>query len=184
MKKAIQKYFEKLKDYPLYYVNEDFSDVSSEIKREFDKGTYLIERTTKTDISIFEKEFGYELPKEIKEYINLFWHPCISGYYNTREAVVLFPVLKKEGNSGNDLLFYKNGLIAMAENWSKIGGSNEFIPIGWLGHSGSYVLYDVKSNKIFLENTDIDGQAEIEPIANSLKELIDNLQITMQVKTE
>ena len=43
--------------------------------------------------------------------INLFWHPCIRGYCNTKESIVLFSVLKKQGDSSDDILFYKNSLI-------------------------------------------------------------------------
>lgn len=104
-----------------------------------------VERNNKTDVSIFEKEFGYKLPIEIVSYINIFWHPCISGYCNTKEAIVLFSVLMNEGDTSDDLLFYKNGLITMSREWREIGG---------------------------------DIQRYI-PIANSLKELINNMDIRM-----
>ena len=55
----------------------------------------------------------------------------------------------------------------------------KFIPIGWLGYSGGYVLYEVSSHNIFLENMDIDGEVEDKPIANSLKELINNMNVIM-----
>ena len=55
----------------------------------------------------------------------------------------------------------------------------KFIPIGWLGYSGGYVLYEVSSHNIFLENMDIDGKVEDKPIANSLKELINNMNVVM-----
>ena len=51
--------------------------------------------------------------------------------------------------------------------------------IGWLGYSGGYVLYEVSSHNIFLENLDIDGEVEDKPIANSLKELINNMNVIM-----
>lgn len=126
---------------------------------------------------MFEKEFGYKLPLEIVSYINIFWHPYISGYSNVHECIVLFSVLKRKGDSGDDLLFYKNGLITMAREWAEIGDIQEYIPIGWLGYSGGYILYEVKSNHIFLEHMDIDGAVDNKPIAASLKELIDNLQL-------
>lgn len=55
----------------------------------------------------------------------------------------------------------------------------KFIPIGWLGYSGGYVLYEVSSHNIFLENMDVDGEVEDKPIANSLKELINNMNVLM-----
>lgn len=177
MKKAIQNYFERVKEPLDYYANEDFSKVSTELKNKIDNDELLIERRDQTDLSVFEKEFGYKLPSEIEDYINLFWHPCVSGYYNTKEAVVLFSVLKEEGDSSNDILFYKNGLITMAKAWEEIGDIQKFIPIGWLGHSGGYVLYEVSSNNVYLENMDVDGEVEEKPIAHSLKELINGLYL-------
>ena len=50
MRETIHNYFEKTKQYLNYYTNEDFSTVCEDIK------------------------------KEIIDYINLFWHPCIRGY--------------------------------------------------------------------------------------------------------
>lgn len=46
------------------------------------------------------------------------------------ESIVLFSVLKKEGDSGDDILFYKNSLISMAEDWEEMGDIKKFIPIG------------------------------------------------------
>lgn len=66
MRETIQNYFEKTKQYPNYYSNEDFSTICDGIK------------------------------KEIDDYINLFWHPCIRGYCNTKESIVLFSVLKRK----------------------------------------------------------------------------------------
>lgn len=152
MRETIQNYFEKTKQYPNYYSNEDFSTICDGIK------------------------------KEIDDYINLFWHPCISGYCNTKESIVLFSVLKKEGDSSDEILFYENSLISMAKNWEKMGDIKKFIPIGWLGYSGGYVLYEVSSHNIFLENMDIDGEVEDKPIANSLKELINNMNVNPNVR--
>ena len=104
MKMAIQNYFERVKEHPDYYANEDFSKVSTEFKNKIDNDEFLIERRDQTDLSVFEKEFGYKLPSEIEEYINLFWHPYISGCYNTKEAIVLFSVLKEEGDSVDNII--------------------------------------------------------------------------------
>lgn len=177
MRLVMHNYFEKMKEYPDHYANEDFSAICKDIKEEIDAGIFLVERKDKTDLSVFEKEYGYALPTEIEEYINLFWHPCISGYCNTKESIVLFSVLKKAGDTSDDILFYENSLITMSKEWRKIGDVQKFIPIGWLGYSGGYVLYEVSSHNIFLENMDIDGEIEEKAIANSLKELIDNMDI-------
>lgn len=119
MRETIQNYFEKTKQYPNYYSNEDFSTICDGIKKEMD------------------------------DYINLFWHPCIRGYCNTKESIVLFPVLKKEGGSSDEILFYENSLISMAKDW---------------------------------EEMDIDGEVEDKPIANSLKELINNMNVNPNIR--
>lgn len=177
MKTAIIKYFEKLTKYPDYYKEENLSKISNEIKNQFCKGKFLIERKDESDISLFEKEFGYKLPTEIVSYINIFWHPWISGYYNTKQAIVLFSVMNNEGDSSDDVLFYENGLFKMAREWKKIGDIKKYIPIGWLANSGTYVLYEVKNSNILIENEDIDGEVGEKPIASSLKELISNMEI-------
>ena len=180
MRETIQNYFEKTKQYPDYYSNEDFSTICDDIKKEIDAGVFLVKRRDETDLSVFEEKYGYALPTEINDYINLFWHPCIRGYYNTKESIVLFSVLKKEGDSGDDILFYKNSLISMAEDWKEIGNIKKFIPIGWIGYFGGYILYEVSSHNIFLENMVIDGEVEDKPIANSLKELINNMNVVVK----
>lgn len=177
MRETIQNYFEKTKQYPNYYTNEDFSTVCEDIKKEIDEGVFLVKRKDKTDLSVFEEKYGYTLPAEINDYINLFWNPCIRGYCNTKESIVLFSVLKMEGDSSDDILFYKNNLISMAEDWEEMGDIKKFIPIGWLGYSGGYVLYEVSSHNIFLENMDVDGEVDDKPIAQSLKELINNIAV-------
>jgi hypothetical protein len=63
-----------------------------------------------------------------------------------------------------------------------MGDIKKFIPIGWLGYSGGYVLYEVSSHNIFLGNMDIDGEVEDKPIANSLKELINNMNVNPNIR--
>lgn len=90
--------------------------------------------------------------------------------------------MKKEGDSSDEILFYENSLISMAKDWEEIGDIKKFIPIGWLGYSGGYVLYEVSSHNIFLENMDVDGEVEDKPIANSLKELINNMNVNPNIR--
>lgn len=85
--------------------------------------------------------------------------------------------MKLEGDSSDDILFYKNNSISMAEDWEEMGDIKKFIPIGWLGYSGGYVLYEVSSHNIFLENMDVDGEVDDKSIAQSLKELINNIAV-------
>ncbi len=181
MRKEITKYFEKNnKSFSYYYDSEDFSNLDKDIKCFFKRyGILPKERKDKTDISLFKEEFGYQLPDEIAKYINIFWHPSIFGYLFDSECIVLFSVLKKEGDSCNEVLFYKNGLMDMARNWVEVGDINKYIPIGWLSYSGTYVLYEVSTGKIFLEDreAEVDGLIEEKPIAESMSKLIDNLKL-------
>lgn len=66
-----------------------------------------------------------------------------------KESIVLFSVLKKEGDSSDDILFYENSLISMAKDW---------------------------------ENMYVDGEVEDKPIANSLKELINNMNVNPNIR--
>ena len=46
MRETIQNYFEKTKQYPKQYSNEDFSTICDGIKKEIDKGVFLVKRNT------------------------------------------------------------------------------------------------------------------------------------------
>ena len=140
MRETIQNYFEKTKQYPNYYSNEDFSIICDDIKKEIDAGVFFVKRKDETDLSVFEEKYGYTLPTEINDY---------RGYCNTKESIVLFSVLKKEGDSSDDILFYENSLISMAKDW---------------------------------ENMYVDGEVEDKPIANSLKELINNMNVNPNIR--
>lgn len=61
------------------------------LKKGIDKGVFLVKRKDETDLSVFEEKYGYTLPTEINDYINLFWHPCIRGYCNTKELLYYSP---------------------------------------------------------------------------------------------
>lgn len=56
MRETIQNYFEKAKQYPNYYSNEDFSTICDGIKKEIDKGVFLVKRKDETDLSVFEEK--------------------------------------------------------------------------------------------------------------------------------
>ena len=55
MRETIQNYFEKTKQYPDYYSNEDFSTICDDIKKEIDAGVFLVKRRDETDLSVFEE---------------------------------------------------------------------------------------------------------------------------------
>ena len=59
MRECIKNYFKEIKNYPNYYNNEKFDTICNEIKKNIDEGIFLVEREEKTDLSVFEKEFGY-----------------------------------------------------------------------------------------------------------------------------
>jgi hypothetical protein len=177
MEEAIKNYFIKMKNYPDYYNNDDFSDVCEDILIYLKQKKYMIDRKENTSVELLEKELGYKLPTEIEIYINYCWHPSICGYYGSSECIVLFPVLKKQGDSSDDILKYQDGILTMVKEWEKNGCVNKYIPIGWLGYSGSFVLYEINTCHIYLEDYDVDGKVLEQPIANSLKELIMNLKI-------
>ena len=44
MRETIQNYFEKTKQYPNYYSNEDFSIICDDIKKEIDAGVFFVKR--------------------------------------------------------------------------------------------------------------------------------------------
>lgn len=52
-----------------------------------------------------------------------------------------------------------------------------YLPIGWTGYSGTYILYELSTGGIFEEDMDNVGIPAKEPFANSLKELIRDLSL-------
>ena len=72
-----------------------------------------------------------------------------------------------------------SGEITLSREWQKIGDIKKFIPIGWLNYSGGFVLYEISTGKIYIEDTnaDIEGVVYHKSISNSLKYLIEHLQI-------
>ena len=87
---------------------------------------FLVPRTAKTDTVPFRERFGFRLPDDIADYINLFWHTSIygaydcfkqiengDGYYKFDEELVLFPVLKHNGGSDDDVLFQESGVSSL-----------------------------------------------------------------------
>ena len=70
MRETIQNYFEKTKQYPKQYSNEDFSTICDGIKKEIDKGVFLVKRKDETDLSVFEEKYGY-------------------NYYETKQGLIM-----------------------------------------------------------------------------------------------
>ena len=200
MKEALLNYREKTLKRGQFWLRDDFLDVIPEMQEEF-KRNFLIPRTTKTDFSPFRDRFGYELPDEIKEYMSLYWHPCIDGcydcmqqnekgYHEFDDSIVLFSVMKRNNESDDDVLFQKYGIINLTEEWLKsckeaaerrpqltkyAEEAFDYIPIGWSYYYAYEILFRRSTKKIHLQVYDGNRFVGEEPIANSLPELINGL---------
>ncbi len=187
MKNTIEDYYKRVREEaPDLFKSEGkmHDGVSDDISGVFGNGLYPVLRNIKGDFGQFVKEFGFELPQEIKDYMSIFWHTYIIGYireYRLGE-LVLFPVLKFE-NDSEDVLLYKNGVIELTKKWYDISSEKDYVVIGWLGYSGGFVLYNLENNKIYLEDVNADEEGVVckEPVAGSLKELIGKLSLTADV---
>lgn len=188
MKNTIENYYKRVREEaPDLFKNESelHSRVCLDISMQFGNGYYPVSCTEMIDFEPFIAEFGFELPDEIKDYMCFYWHTYISGYVKEYRLgdLVLFPVLKLENDSADEVLFYENGVIGLTKKWYGVSDEKGYVAIGWLGYSGGYILYNVKSHEIYLEDTgaDVDGLVEKKPIAGSLKELINKLSLTGDV---
>ena len=183
---------------PNYYNPGKYEGVVSELKTEFQR-SILVPRTTKTNLEPFRSTFGFELPDDIKDYINLYWHSYIEGaydcykqdengeYYKFDEGQILFPVLKHNRETDDDVLFQKNGVYDLTEQLYKnckkehyccediTKKVKEYICIGWTGYAAHAVLYKIATGEIYLESWREDRLADDKPIAGSLSELINNI---------
>lgn len=179
MQEAILTYYDKLSDKPDYLQYEDYSNVDDEIKKKFRRGTAPVPRTTQTDLTPFKERFGYELPYEIQDYINLFWHSYICGFIDDKnyteeysDGIVLFEVIKYKNEKDDDVICHEHGLMDLSEKWGK-NYDGKFIPVGWTGYCAADILYEVKTGKIFCANFEGDGVFQI---ADSLAQLISKLE--------
>ena len=198
MKDALINYSKKAMARPIYYNPGEYEGVVSELKTEFQRSIF-VPRTTKTNFEPFRSRFGFELPDDIKSYINLYWHSYIEGaydcykqdengeYYKFDEGPILFPVLKHNHETDDDVLFQKNGVYDLTEqlyeNCKKEHPGcdditeelKEYICIGWTGYAAHAVLYKIATGEIYLESWREDRLADDKPIAGSLSELINNI---------
>ena len=180
MKKALLSYAEKAKNNPGYCT--ELIIPNERIRQLFEKRQFFSERKSSTSLDLFEKEFGYKLPDDVVDLINLFWHTEIYGYYKITECIILFSCHNHLTESDSDILLQKGGIIELARSWRADykGDINHFLPIGWTGYSGRYILYELNSGRIFEEDLDNDGSPVREPFAGSLKELIQNLTFDLK----
>ena len=162
---------------------------------------FLVKRTSKTDIEPFRERFGIELPGDLQDYINLYWHTYIYGaydcdkqsetgvYYKFDEGLILFPVMKHSGETNDDVLFQKCGVYKLTEELYEDYEEDEGIPfhrdlgkevknyicIGWTEYAAHKILYKVSTGEIYLESLMEEKVVDDKPIASSLPELINKL---------
>ena len=97
-----------------WWLQSEPDEFGNELQPYIKKGIYFIERTNKTDFSKFAEELGYQLSSGVGDYINLFWHPYIMGFYKLEECIILFSVVKFD-NESDDVLFHENEVIKLAK---------------------------------------------------------------------
>lgn len=173
-----------------YAGSRQYEGVVPELIAEIQK-RFLVPRTAQTNFAPFREKFGFELPDDIKDYINLFWHPHIAGafdcykqdekggYYKFDEGPVLFSVLKHIGETDDDVLFQKYGVYDLTaelyEDYEECPEVREYISIGWTGYAAHAVLYKTATGEIYLQSWREDRVADDKPIAGSLSELINKI---------
>ena len=201
MKNSLMSYSKKAMEQPDFFIRcqRDFDGAMPELVTAIKK-KFLVSRTAKTDTEPFRELFGFRLPDDITDYINLFWHTSIygaydcykqkengDGYYKFDEGLVLFPVLKHKGESDDDVLFQEYGVYKLTEELYKdyeeddtlnadLGREiKDYICIGWTDYSAFKILYKVSTGEIYLESNMEGRVTDDKPIAGSLSELISKL---------
>lgn len=192
MKNAIMHYAEICTNAGIISITQfppkiDRSKLSCELSDRFNRGELFIEKHEKTNFDAFSNEMRYRMPEEICEYYNAFYHPGIFGYIKgLDECIMLNDIVKYSGESPDDILTRENGIISRIKKWHSLykGNTGRFIPIGtYDAYSQLYVLYEIKTGKIYPEITDDEGNDDDEAItlngaiADSLTELIYKLEI-------
>ena len=179
MEEAIKHYMDivRYKGINIYHfpVGRRLSNVDPELMRRFNAGEIFVARQEHSDFEIFNREIGYQLPKDIADYLNAYWQPGVFGYYkDLPECFMLFSAIRHIGEKPDDFLLRSGGLIAEARRWVSYDGDlNRYMPIGiYDAYSCSFLLYEVETGRIFIEDLDNEGGVENEPVADSLKELI------------
>ena len=201
MKDALLRYSQKAMARPYFFNPREYENVPPEMTAAFQK-SFLIPRTTFTNPEPFRERFGFALPDDIMDYINLYWHSYISGaydcmkqseeggYYPFDEGPILFPVLKHTGETDDDVLFQKYGVYDLTEEfyqeWEEAAAEDpaladacaeakEYISIGWIGYAAHAVLYKWSTGEIYLQSWRADKVADDQPIAASLADLISGI---------
>lgn len=190
MQEAIKHYMEVLRKkginnihrFPIGYPKgKALENMDAELKRHFDAGEIFVKRQEHSEFEIFRREVGYSMPKDISDFLNDYWQPGIFGYYkNLPACFLLFSALKNKDEGPDDFLLRPDsGLIAEAKRWVSYGGDlSKYLPIGiYDPYAALFLLYEVETGRIFLEDYDNEGIPETEPVADSLNELIFGLYL-------
>jgi hypothetical protein len=186
MKNAIQHYLQMLHEkgkgihsfWKIGY-QEYAAKADPELVHRFEAGELIIKRQKKPDLSLYEREIGRKVPDDLAELLG-YWQPGIFGFYKDyRECFMLFSAVRFKGEGEDDFLQHKDSLIGHAKSWVYFGGDlKRYIPIGIYDvNSSNFLLYEVGTGRIFIEDWDNEGEVEDEPAAESLKELIAGLYL-------
>ena len=167
----------------------EFKDFYNNVSRDIASGLFdfakPIKRRCKTDTSVFKQEFGFDLPQDIEDYINIYWHGFLIGAYTepkdsvlSSDDAVLFPIVKLSGETEKDVLYRKyDGFMWRAKYWSENADITKYIPVGYTLYYDYHILYEVSSGKIFTEDEDVDFQPSKQPVADSLAEFITKIKV-------
>ena len=182
MEEAIKHYMDivREKGINIYSFPKQLMNIDPELMRHFDAGEIFVARQEHSEFEIFKREVGYSMPKDISDYLNSYWQPGVFGFYKDYpECFMLFSAIRLIGENPDDFLLRSDGLIEKAKKWLSYDGDlSKYMPIGiYDAYSCLFLLYEVGTGRIFIEDLDNEGGAESEPVADSLKELIHGLYL-------
>ena len=126
------------------------------------------------DRSAFKEHFGFDLPQEIAEYLGLLSHDYVYGWVRkmckySDESIILYNTTKDDNENLKELIRHTD---MIHEDYPE---TQDMVYIGWTGYSGSYIMYDSKTRKIYFE-----GLLSC-AIADSLTELISEMEFNMRM---
>jgi hypothetical protein len=166
-----------IRQFPICYPDgKAVENIHPQLKPLFNAGGIFLERQEHTDFEIFECELGFPIPKDIAELLNAYWQPGIFGFYKDYpECFMLFSAIRYKDEQPDDFLLHpRTGLISEAKRWVTYDGDpSKYLPVGIYDPTSCYfLLYEVGTGRIFIEDTETEDHHENEPVSESLKELI------------
>lgn len=119
------------------------------------------------DFSPIEEKYGIKVPNDLKQYMEV-KSGCVAGRIKDFDEVI---ILFKDGNS-------IESLSSMVDYWLECDGDiKKYIPIGITGYFAWNILMGIEDGKIYQEYGDNDGDVVSEPIADSLQDLLNRLEV-------